>query len=272
MRLDTINYLSCPACSAKLEQEVLERTETEVLQGFLKCLSCGRHFEIREGLADLNFPETLFQSDLEQQQRFDKFPKYDFRPRALVLGIWHFALAESRARKKVIDRLELRKNASVLETGVGTGSNLPIIAKMIGKNGQLDGMDISAETIKIARKRMKSKGVQVELVQANASYLPYETSMFDGVLHVGAFNEFGEKKRAIEEMIRVAKPGSKIVICDEGLPPGKEKTLWGKWILMFIPIFASKPPVQLVPDYVEELKLDWVWQKTFWVLDFRKPS
>lgn len=36
-------------------------------------------------------------------------------------------------------------------------------------------------------------------------------------------NVIGDKECAIKEMYRVAKPGAKIIIGDEGLAPGKEK-------------------------------------------------
>jgi len=270
MRLDLTDYLCCPACIGDLELRVEKQTKLEVVQGILECLSCKRRFEIKDGLANLTFPETLAESDLQQQKRFDREPSYDFRPRALVLGIWDYALFETRARAKVVDGLELKRNASVLETGVGTGGNLPIIAKRTGKHAQLDGMDISSETLKAARRKMRRKGVQVTLAQGNASYLPYKAEKFDAVLHLGALNEFAEKKRAIEEMYRVAKPGGKIVICDEGLAPGKEKTLWGRWILSFISAYTNKPPVGLVPAGIEDLKVHWVWQGTAWVIEFRK--
>jgi len=35
------------------------------------------------------------------------------------------------------------------------------------------------------------------------------------VFHVGGINFFSDKARAIREMLRVAKPGSKIIIADE---------------------------------------------------------
>ena len=101
--------------------------------------------------------------------------------------------------------------------------------------------------------------------------MPYRTAKFDAVLHVGALNNFGDKKRAIEEMHRIAKAGSKIVICDEGLDPSRHKTFFGRWILKRDPApFANKPPVELVPIGVEDLKVYWVWQRTFWVIEFRK--
>ena len=266
-----MDYLCCPACNAELQLTVEEQTGMEVVRGVLECLACQRHFGIREGLPNLVFPETLEESDLQNKLYHDQHADYDARPWLFRLGVWEFALWETRARQQLIKRLELKKNGSVLETGVGNGPNLPIIAKQIGRDGQLDGMDISCEILKVARSRMKTKGIQVELIQGNASYLPYKTAMFDAVLHVGALNQFGDKKRAIDEMHRVAKPGSKIVICDEGLAPSKGKTLLGRWILKNEPVvFAHKPPVELVPNGVEDLKVYWVWQRTFWVIEFRK--
>lgn len=271
MRLDSMDYLCCPACNGELQLTAEKQTGTEIMQGTLGCLSCERHFEIKEGLPNLIFPESLEESDFQNKMFHDQHAEYEARPQFFCLGIWKFALWETRARTQLINRLELKKNASVLETGVGNGPNLPIIARRIGKDGQLDGLDISFETLKVGRRKMKAKGIQVELIQGNASYLPYRTDKFDAVLHVGALNQFGDKRRAIEEMHRVAKPGSKIVMCDEGLAPGREKTLLGKRILKLSPVlFAHKPPVEFIPKSIEVPKVYWVWQRTFWVIEFRK--
>lgn len=271
MRIDSMDYLCCPACNGELRLTIEKQTESEVVQGILDCLGCERRFGIKDGLPNLIFPETLEESDFKNLIYHDKHPEYDPREWLFCLGIWEFALWETRARQKLINKLELKKNASVLETGAGNGSNLPIIADQIGKDGRLDGMDVSYRSLKVARIEMKTKGIQVELIQGNASCLPYRTAKFDAVLHVGALNNFGDKKRAIEEMHRVAKPGSKIVICDEGLDPSRHKTFFGRWILKRDPAsFANKPPVELVPIGVENLKVYWVWQRTFWVIEFRK--
>lgn len=55
----------------------------------------------------------------------------------------------------------------------------------------------------------------LNLVSYAAEDLPFIDQSFDVVLHVGGINFFSDKKRAIEEMIRVAKPGTKIMIADE---------------------------------------------------------
>jgi ubiquinone/menaquinone biosynthesis C-methylase UbiE len=117
---------------------------------------------------------------------------------------------------------------------------------------------------------MKSRGIQVELIQGNASCLPYRTGKYDAILHIGAMNVIADAREAIQEMHRVAKPGAKIVICDEGLAPAREKTILGRWILKCDPLFCSKPPVELLPKDIEDLKVYWVWQRTHWVIEFRK--
>ena len=55
----------------------------------------------------------------------------------------------------------------------------------------------------------------LNLVNCAAEDLPFIDQSFDVVLHVGGINFFSDKKRAIEEMIRVAKPSTKIMIADE---------------------------------------------------------
>lgn len=273
MRLDLMDYLCCPACNGKLRLTIEKQKGADVIQGELECLDSNGRFEIKNGLPNLTFPEVLKASDLNSKRRYDQWSQWDQANRRwfLHLGILEFALWETRARRQLIDKLELKKNASVLETGLGTGSDIPIIAKQTGRQGQLHGMDISSGIIKVARQKMKAKDIHVHIIQGNASYLPYRTAKFDAVLHVGALNHFGDKQRAIEEMHRVAKPGSKIVICDEGLAPGKEKTWLGKRILKCEPVlFANKPPVELIPNGIKDLKVYWVWQRTFWVIEFRK--
>lgn len=274
MQLESMNYLCCPGCHGKLQLRIQKQREADVTQGELECLACNRLFEIKDGLPNLIFPEALDDSDLHSERWHDQHAqRFDQANRRwlLHLGIWEFALWETRARRQLAHKLELEKNASVLEIGVGTGSNLPIIANHLGKEHRLDGLDISSGILKFARQKMEAKGIRVELVQGNASYLPYRTAKFDAVLHVGALNQFGDKRRAIEEMHRVAKPGAKIVICDEGLAPGKEKTWLGRRILKQEPVmFTAKPPVDFIPNGIEDLKVYWIWQGTFWVIEFRK--
>jgi ubiquinone/menaquinone biosynthesis C-methylase UbiE len=143
---------------------------------------------------------------------------------------------------------------------------------VVGIKGRLDGMDISLASLKMAKQRIQNSDLEIELTQGDASYLPYKDEMFDAVLHIGGFNQFADRKRAISEMHRVAKSGAKIVFMDEGLAPGREKTLIGKYIIKCSKLFLNKPPVELLPKDIENLRVYWIYQGTFWVVDYRKKT
>ena len=72
---------------------------------------------------------------------------------------------------------------------------------------------------------------------------------------------------ATAEIVRVAKGGAKIVIGDEGLAPGKEKTWFGHRLLKMNALFVNKPPRELVPEQVKDFRLNWIWRGTFYVMD-----
>ena len=58
-------------------------------------------------------------------------------------------------------------------------------------------------------------GAHADLFLGFAEQLPFEGDTFDVVFHTGSINVFEDRRRAIEEMVRVAKPGTRIVISDE---------------------------------------------------------
>jgi hypothetical protein len=72
----------------------------------------------------------------------------------------------------------------------------------------------------------------------------------------------------------VAKPGARIVICDESErgARGYERILPGFKQSFQGPRAAVKAPVDLVPVQMETIKLDeTVWKGWFYSLEFRKP-
>ena len=277
MQLQSMDYLCCPVCNGSFKLSIKEKVDAEVVGGALECSKCKRHFEITDGLPNLIFPETLEESDICAQTAYDRSAElYDLRIRwqALKMGIWDEAFMPARHRQTLVDKLELKSNSSVLDTSTGTGGFLPAIADQIGKEGQLHGFDISSKMLKVAQGKMRARRIQAGLLIANSSYLPYRTAMFDAVLHCGGWNTFAEKKRAMEEMHRVAKPGAKIVICDEGLAPGKENSRMGRRILSrdVEGVFSMKPPRELVPENTECLKAYYIWHDIYWVLEFKKSA
>jgi len=146
---------------------------------------------------------------------------------------------------------------------------------MVGRSdvGEIIGLDISLGQLKRCRDYVAHRGWNVQLDLGNAEGLPYQDNTFDGVFHIGGINFFNDKQKAIEEMIRVAKSGARILIADE-----TEKGAQGyeKFIPGFKDSFDGKrqaiqAPIALVPDSMLERRIFDIWKGWFYCIEFRKP-
>ena len=266
-----VELFCCPDCWGDLKLSSDDASDSEVSFGQLTCKECKKVFEVGYGLPNLVYPDPkeLPEIDEKFRQQYEKVAaSYDRTVRLMLLlfGIW-----EPWSRKRnFVNPLEIKSGYRVLEVSAGTGSNIPIIAKQIGTEGEVFAMDLSPEMMAVAREKLRTKGIKAEFALANGAHLPYKDNIFDAVLHFGGINTFGEKKGALSEMLRVAKPGAKLVIGDEGLAPGKENTRFGRWLLKMNSLYAHKPPSDLLPEQAEEFKVRWIWRGAFYVMEMRK--
>jgi len=265
------SYLRCPACIGELG--FTPNAEGTAAAGTLTCRACNSDYEVDYGLPNLVHPtgDALPEMDRAFLSQYERVARsYDRTLRALMLcfGMW-----EPRARRQeLVDPLSLGPGDSVLEAGVGTGSNLPHIAAQVGPRSTIHAMDLSPGMLAVARAKAARHKLNVTFALGNAAYLPYPDSAFDAVLHFGGINTFGDKRRAIAEMLRVAKPGGRVVIGDEGLAPGREHTRVGRFALRQNKLFANKPPVDLYPSEVGPVHLHWIWRGLFYVLKVTLPG
>jgi ubiquinone/menaquinone biosynthesis C-methylase UbiE len=116
--------------------------------------------------------------------------------------------------------------------------------------------------------------MDADLFLGNAESLPFADASFDVVFHVGGINFFNDRGKAIREMIRVAKPGSRILISDE-----TEEHVKGAY--EHIPITsgyfknrkqAVAAPTDLLPPELQDVHLETLGNGRFYALTFRKPA
>jgi ubiquinone/menaquinone biosynthesis C-methylase UbiE len=138
---------------------------------------------------------------------------------------------------------------------------------------EIFGLDISIGQLNRCNSLIRRKGWSVDLFLGNAEQLPFQDASFDSVFHIGGINFFSSKQKAINEMIRVAKPGTRIIICDEN-------ESGAQWYEKFLPGFkaafhgqreAITAPVELLPKTILDMKLDDIWNGFMYCLQFRKP-
>ncbi len=162
--------------------------------------------------------------------------------------------------------LEAKPGDSVLETSVGTGLNF----KYLPRGVKLSGLDLSPEMLVNCQANLRRWKIDADLYLGNAESLPFTDSSFDVVFHVGGINFFNDRAKAIREMIRVAKPGSLLLIADETEKHVKqvyEKGL-GSYRNRKEPV---SPPIDLVPPEMQETHLEIGRTGEWYMLTFRKP-
>lgn len=109
--------------------------------------------------------------------------------------------------------LDLPPQARVLDVAAGTGA----ITRLLEARGtRVIAVDQSIEMLRVARRR----GATV--VHATAEHLPFPDASFDGVTF-GYLLRYVEPAVAMQELVRVLRPGGKIGMVEFGRPTG----IWG---------------------------------------------
>ncbi len=223
----------------------------------------GERFSIREEIPVILRKDDVFGWNRKAQKGYDLGSYlYDLLYATNLKGL----------RKWLAEIAEIIKADSghfILETSIGTGQQLRNL-KNHGINGHFFGNDISFGMLKKCRKNLKKWGIDAGLVQGNAESLPFGDGIFDVVFHVGGFNFFNDKEKAIREMIRVGKPGAKMYVVDESIELIKKPGLIGRILPDPDPeVFA--PPLKQVPSEMLNLKKYDLWDRRFWMVAFQKP-
>jgi ubiquinone/menaquinone biosynthesis C-methylase UbiE len=118
-------------------------------------------------------------------------------------------LADKVESELVLNLLQPYKGMKILDAGCGTGH---YSIKLAERGCDVTGIDISSNMLNIARKKSGDLNLPVTFINASAAALPFENNLFDAVISVVAVEFMDDIEKSIEEMLRVTKPGGRIVI------------------------------------------------------------
>ena len=157
-------------------------------------------------------PDTATKLATDVSTMFDEVsPRYDLINDVLTVGndrLWRIATTKAIAP---------RKGMRVLDLAAGTGTSSAAIAK---HGAHVVAADFS-EGMLAEGLRRHARNDLIEFVFADATALPFEDNSFDAATISYGLRNVHQPRKALAEMLRVVKPGGRIVIAEFSTPPSQ---------------------------------------------------
>ena len=141
--------------------------------------------------------------------------------------------------KKALQATGLRPGGRALDLACGTGSLTRDLAKRVGSEGYVLGMDFSKEMIGAAKKRPASN---VEYLLGDATDLQgVEDGSFDAATIAYGARNIPNLDALFGEMARAVRPGGRVVCLEIARPRGRFfATFYGLWFDRLVPWLGAK--------------------------------
>lgn len=153
-------------------------------------------------------------------ERGDFIPALRFKVLTPLFDVVAALAVRDRAlKRRVLAYAGIKDGAHVLDVGCGTGT-LAIGAARTPSGATVTGLDADTSILARARKKAAAAGVRVEFDHGWSTELPYPDRAFDVVLSTLLFHHLTDdaKHRTAAELVRVLKPGGRVVVGDVGRP------------------------------------------------------
>lgn len=112
---------------------------------------------------------------------------------------------------------------SVCDVGCGTGEISFMAAERVGVNGSVIGVDLTPGMLDIAKKKMKTMclPVDVDFRQGDALNMEFDDDTFDLVTSGYMLRNVTDIQKAVNEMHRILKPGCKVIVAELAKPDNR---------------------------------------------------
>jgi demethylmenaquinone methyltransferase/2-methoxy-6-polyprenyl-1,4-benzoquinol methylase len=160
-----------------------------------------------------------------------------------------------------------RRGQRILDLAAGTGASSVALAR---SGARVVAADFSPGMI--AEGERRHGGIpNLTFVQADATALPFDEGEFDTVTMSFGLRNVHDPKKALRELLRVTKPGGRLVVCEFSHPPSRSfNGLYRFYNDRVLPVVAKTVSSNAdAYDYLNESIRDWPDQRKLsaWIRD-----
>lgn len=129
-----------------------------------------------------------------------------------------------------------------LDLCCGSGDLAEMLARQVGTNGQVFGVDFSTQQLAIAQQRLQARGLNLPIrwLEGDALNLSFPDNYFDAATMGYGLRNVMDIPRSLKELHRVLKPGAKAAILDLHRPRNPQVRAFQQWYLNTIVVPAAR--------------------------------
>ena len=156
-----------------------------------------------------------------------------------------------------------------LDVCCGSGDLALLLAKKVGNQGKVTGLDFAREQLAIARQRqiIKCPDVPMEWIEGDALALPFADNQFDCATMGYGLRNVTDISLSLRELLRTIKPGAKATVLDFHRPTTSYMQAFQQWYLSNVVVPTARdlgltaeyayinPSVERFPTGKEQIKL-----------------
>jgi ubiquinone/menaquinone biosynthesis C-methylase UbiE len=197
--------------------------------------------------------------------------KNDLSVRLRFLDAERAKPAMQRANQASVDALRLRPGSHVLDVGCGAGDDARNLSAVVGESGHVEAVDIDPLMIAEAERRADGDTARVSFRVLDVYELDYAEGRFDSCRAERTFLHLAEPARALAQMVRVVRPGGRIVVLDRDIETrtidAADRALTRRIINFWCDSFLGGWIGRSLPRLFREAGLDEITVEPFTVVD-----
>jgi demethylmenaquinone methyltransferase/2-methoxy-6-polyprenyl-1,4-benzoquinol methylase len=160
---------------------------------------------------------------------------YDLMNSVMTVGLHH------RWRARAADLAAVGPGSRVLDVATGTGDLAIELAGRVAPDGAVVASDFSERMLEQGRAKLRTSSAAaiVRFEWGDALALPYDNSSFDAATVGFGARNFADLEGGIGEMVRVVRPGGRVVILEITTPTRPPfSTFYGVWFDRIVPVLG----------------------------------